>query len=328
MRALEAKRRFTLVLLSALLLLAPLGLLNLNPYTALSLFLALFPYWGYAREARWVLEEEVARRLGLAFSPKGELPKVALPGVGEVVAVPLLPEGEPEVHGELRGEMLGHPFRRFEVEVYGARRFGLVGYRFSGVLYQVELPRSFPPLHLAPRGWPTYPRERWPFLLALLGLLGVLIIIFARHLTGLPVLKPGASPLLFLVLPALFLYLLAAWRVATRELGRRVALEGELLRRFRAWGYLDPIGEDTPLGQALLGLWEVVGPFWLRVEGSSLFLAFPGGGPPASPFLPPEAALRRWEERLRREVGALEELVGALEGVFQGGFRSGSVPSP
>ena len=75
----------------------------------------------------------------------------------------LFPAGEPEVYGEIRGEVLGRPFRRFEVQVYGA-----VGYRFTGVLYEVELPRPFPPLHPAPR-------ERWPFLLALLGLSGVLL---------------------------------------------------------------------------------------------------------------------------------------------------------
>jgi hypothetical protein len=258
--------------------------------------------------------EEVARRLGLAFSPKGELPKVSLGG-REGVAVPLLPEGEPRVHGELRGEVLGHPFRRSEVEVYGARRFGLVGYRFSGTLYQVELPRSFPPLHLAPRGWPTYPGERWPFLLALLGLLGALVALLARHLMGLPVLRPGTSPLVLLVFPALFLYLLAGWRAATREIGPRVALEGELARRFRAWGYIGPIGEGTALGCALLRLWRTVGPFWLRVEGAHLFLAFPGGWMLANPLVPPEADLRRWEARLKREVGVLEGLVLALEGV-------------
>ena len=36
----------------------------------------------------------------------------------------LFPKGEPEVYGEYRGEALGRPFRRFEVQVYGARRFG------------------------------------------------------------------------------------------------------------------------------------------------------------------------------------------------------------
>ena len=108
----------------------------------------------------------------------------------------LFPAGEPEVYGEIQGEVLGRPFRRFEVQVYGA-----VAYRFTGVLYEVELPRPFPPLHLAPRGWPTYPRERWPFLLALLGLSGVLL---ARHLAGHPALKPGTSPLLLLVFPALY----------------------------------------------------------------------------------------------------------------------------
>jgi len=118
-------------------------------------------------------------------------------------ALPFFSEGEPEVYGEIRGEVLGRPFRRFEVQVYGARRFGAVAYRFTGVLYEVELPRAFPPLHLAPRGWPTCPRARWPFLLALLGLSGVLL---ARHLAGLPVLKPGTSPLLLLAFPALYLH--------------------------------------------------------------------------------------------------------------------------
>ncbi|WP_448377396.1 hypothetical protein [Fervidobacterium sp.] len=312
LQTLEAKRRATLAFLVFLLLFASLDLLTLNPHAAFALIFALFLYLGYAREAGRVLREEAARRLGLAFAPKGELPKVSLGG-REIVAVPLLPEGEPEAHGELRGRLpSGHPFRRFEVDLYGARRFGPVGYRFLGTLYWVELPRSFPPLHLAPKGWPTYPRERWPFFLALLGLLGALLALLARHLLGLPALKPGTSLLLLLVFPALFLYLLAAWRAATRELGRRVVLEGELASRFRAWGYWDPIGEDTALGRALFRLWKAVGPFWLRVEGAHLFLAFPGGGPPASPFLSPKAALGRWEERVRRELSLLRELVLSL----------------
>ncbi len=328
MEALEAKRRATLVLFAVSFLLALLSLPSLNLAAGALPFFALFPYLGYAREVGRVLGAEAAKRLGFAFAPKGELPRVALPGIGEVLAIPLFPEGEPEVHGELRGEVLGLPFRRSEVEVYGARRFGAVGYRFSGVLYQVELPnKDSLPLHLAPRGWPTYPGERWPFRLVLLGLWGVFLALLARHLMGLPVLKPGTSPLLFLVFPVLFFYLFAAWRVATREIGPRVALEGELARRFRAWGYWEPISEDAALGQALLRLWRTVGPFWLRVEGTRLFLAFPGGGPPANPLLPPEGALRRWVERLRREVGALEELVGALEGSLEK-FPSGAAPSP
>jgi len=266
-----------------------------------------------AQEARRVLEEEAARRLGLVFSPKSELP-----------AVPLLPEGEPKAHGEYRGEVMGRPFRRFEVQVYGARRFGAVGYRFTGVLYEVELPRSLPPLHLAPRGWPTYPRERWPFLLAFLGFSGVLLALLARYLAGHPVLKPGTSPLLLLAFPALYLYLFAAWRAATREIGPEVALEGELARRFRAWGSWSwgSIGADTPLGRALLEVGKVLGPFWLRVEDGKLYLAFPGGsfgvqgpqrgGLPASPLLSPEAALARWEGKLRGEMGALEGLLRAL----------------
>jgi len=237
--------------------------------------------------------------------------------------VSLFPEGEPKVYEEIRGEVLGRPFRRFEVQVYGARRFGAVGYRFTGVLYEVELPRPFPPLHLAPRGWPTHPRERWPFLLAFLMLSGVLLALLARHLAGHPVLKPGTSPLLLLAFPALYLYLFAAWRVATRGIGPEVALEGELARRFRAWGYWEPIGAvhlgcrgpkaDTPLGQALLEVRKVLGPFWLRVEDGKLYLAFPEGGLPTSPLLSPEAALARWEARLRGEMGALEGLLRALE---------------
>jgi len=45
--------------------------------------------------------------------------------------VSLFPEGEPKIYGEIRGEVLGRPFRRFEVQVYGARRLGTVGYRFT-----------------------------------------------------------------------------------------------------------------------------------------------------------------------------------------------------
>ncbi len=314
MRSLEAKRRATLVFLAGLFLLAVLTALRVSPWAALfPLFLAVFAYVGYAREAGRVLGEEAAKKLGLAFSPKPELP-----------AVPLLPEGEPEVHGEHRGEVLGRPFRRFGVQVYGARRFGTVGYRFTGVLYEVELPRPLSPLHLAPRGWPTYPGERWPFLLTLLGLSGVLLALLARHLAGHPVLKPGTSPLLLLLaFPALYLYLFAAWRAATRGIGPEVALEGELARRFRAWGRWGSIGavhlgcrgpkEDTPLGRALLEVRKVLGPFWLRVMGRSLYLAFSEGGLPTSPLLSPEAALARWEARLRGEMGALEDLLRALE---------------
>ncbi len=306
----RAKRRGTLALLAVLFLLAILSALGVSPYAALfPLFLAVFTYVGYAQEARRVLGEEAARRLGLVFSPNPELP-----------AVPLLPEGEPKAYGEYRGEVLGRPFRRFEAQVYGARRFGAVAYHFTGVLYEVELPRVFPPLHLAPRGWPTYPRERWPFLLALLGLSGGLLALLARHLAGHPVLKPGTSILLPLIaFPALYLYLFAAWRVATREAGPEVALEGELARRFRAWGRWGSIGavhlgcrgpkEDTPLGQALLEVRKVLGPFWLRVEDGKLYLAFPERGLPTSPLLSPEAALARWEARLRGEMGALERLV-------------------
>jgi hypothetical protein len=302
-RALEAKRRGALALLAVLFLLAILSALRVSPWAALfPLFLAVFAYVGYAQGARRVLGEEAARRLGLAFSPEPELP-----------AFPLLSQGEPEVYGEIRGEVLGRPFRRFEVQVYGARRFGAVGYRFTGILHEVELPRPFPPLHLAPRGWPTYPRERWPFLIALLWLSGILLALLARHLAGLPALKPGTSPLLLLAFPALYLYLFAAWRVATRGIGPEVALEGELARRFRAWGRWGSIGGDTPLGRALLAMGRFLGPYWLRVEGDKLYLAFPERGLPTSPLLSPGAALARWEVRLRGEMGALEGLLRALE---------------
>jgi hypothetical protein len=149
--------------------------------------------------------------------------------------------------------------------------------------------------------------------LALLGLSGGLLALLALHLAGLPVLKPGTSPLLLLAFPALFLYLLAAWRVATRGIGPEVALEGELARRFRAWGTWDSIGEKTPLGQALLEARKALGPFWLQVIGKNLYLAFPERGLPTSPLLSPEAALARWEARLRGEMGALEGLLRALE---------------
>ena len=79
-----------------------------------------------------------------------------------------------------------------------------------------------------------------------------------------------------------------------------MALEGELARRFRAWGRWAPIGEDTPLGQALLEARKVFGPFWLRVEGERLYLAFP------------EKFCSWWEPGLRRELGALEGLLWAL----------------
>jgi hypothetical protein len=150
--------------------------------------------------------------------------------------------------------------------------------------------------------------------LVFLTLSGIVFVLLERHLAGLPVLKPGTSPLLLLAFPALYLYLFAAWRAATREAGPEVALEGELARRFRAWGRWEPIGADTPLGRALLEARKTLGPFWLQVIGRSLYLAFPEGGLPTSPLLSPEAALARWETGLRGEIEALEGLLRALEG--------------
>jgi hypothetical protein len=230
-KARDAQHRATLAFLAILVFLTLASLSK--PQVAVGvipffLLVALLVHIGYQKAGR-LLKREVANRLGLVFSPKPELP-----------AVPLLPEGEPKAHGEYRGEVLGRPFRRFEVQVYGARRFGAVGYRFTGVLYEVELPRPFPPLHLAPRGWPTYPRERWPFLLALLGLSGTLLALLARHLAGHPVLKPGTSPLLLLAFPALYLYLFAAWRVATRGSAPRWPWKGN------SPGASGPGGVGTP----------------------------------------------------------------------------------
>jgi hypothetical protein len=133
MIVLEAKRRGALALLAFFFFLAVLSALE-DPYAALPpLLIAVLIRAGYAQRAKEILEEKAAKRLGLVFFRKPELP-----------AVSLLPEGEPKTHGEYRGEVLGRPFRRFEVQVYGARRFGAVGYRFTGVLYEVELPRPFP----------------------------------------------------------------------------------------------------------------------------------------------------------------------------------------
>jgi hypothetical protein len=304
MRPLGTKRYGTLILIAVLLLLATLSALKVGPYAAFfPLFLALLTYVAYAQEARRLLEEEATRRLGLVFSPKPGPP-----------AAPLLPEGEPKVYKEYRGEVLGYPFRRLEVQVYGARRFGTVAYRFTGILYEVELPRPFPFLHLAPRGWPTYPRERWPFLLVFLGLSGALLVLLTRHLTGLPVLKPGTSPLLLLVFPALYLYLFAAWRVATREAGPEVALEGELAQRFRAWGDIGSIRQDALLGRVLLEMERSLRPFWLRVEDGKLYLAFPENFFfSAHPLLPFKRGFARKEDRFRWELKALEGLLRALD---------------
>jgi len=63
----------------------------------------------------------------------------------------------------------------------------------------------------------------------------------------------------------------------------------------------------------LLAMGRFLGPFWLQVEDGKLYLAFPGSGLPTSPLLSPEAALARWEARLRGEMGALEGLLRALE---------------
>lgn len=75
----------------------------------------------------------------------------------------------------------------------------------------------------------------------------------------------------------------------------------------------------------LLALLSFLNPNLIRVEGAHLFLAFPGRGVSTNPFLPPEATLRRWAERLRREMGALEGLVGALEGSLE---KPPSGPAP
>jgi endonuclease YncB( thermonuclease family) len=268
---LEAKRRGALALLAALFLLATLSVLRVSPYVALlPLFLAVFTYVGYAQEARRVLGEEAARRLGLTFSPKPELP-----------ALPLLPGEKPKAYGEHRGEVLGRPFRRFEVQVYGGRRFGTVRYRFTGVLYEVALPSSFPPLHLAPRGWPTYPGERWPFLLALLGLSGGFLALLARHLAGLPVLKPGTSPLFLLAFPALYALVLLSLGLAQGVLmGRASVVDGDTLEirgvRIRLWGIdavessqvcLDASGKPWPCGRrAAFALADFLGQRTVRCE--------------------------------------------------------------
>ena len=63
MRALEARRRAALALLAVLFLLAVLSALRVNPFAAIPLFLAVFAFLGYAREAGRVLGEEAARRL-------------------------------------------------------------------------------------------------------------------------------------------------------------------------------------------------------------------------------------------------------------------------
>jgi hypothetical protein len=65
------------------------------------------------------------------------------------------------------------------------------------------------------------------------------------------------------------------------------------------------------LGQALLEAGRLLGPFWLRVERGTLYLAS-RRGLPLYPLLPPEAALAREEERFRREIRALEGLLRAL----------------
>jgi hypothetical protein len=152
--------------------------------------------------------------------------------------------------------------------------------------------------------------------LAFLTLSVIVFVLLERYLAGLPILKPGTSPLLLLAFPALYLYLFAAWRVATRGIGPEVALEGELARRFRAWGSWSwgSIGEDTPLGQALLEAHKAFGPFWLQVVGGKLYLAFLGELP-TNPLLSPKAALARWEARLRGEMRVLENLLRALEEV-------------
>ena len=81
---------------------------------------------------------------------------------------------------------------------------------------------------------------------------------------------------------------------------RRFEVQVYAARRLQAWGRWAPIGEDTPLGQALLEVRKVLGPFWLWVEGGRLYLAFP------EKFFPRE------EAGLRRELGALEGLLWAL----------------
>ncbi len=133
--------------------------------------------------------------------------------------------------------------------------------------------------------------------------------------------KRGGTLALLAVL--FLLAILSALGVSPRGIGPEVALEGELARRFRAWGSWGSIGavhlgcrgpkEDTPLGLALLEVRKVLGPFWLRVEGGKLYLAFPERGLPTSPLFSPEAALARWEVRLKEEMRVIEHLLLASE---------------
>ncbi|WP_232822398.1 hypothetical protein [Thermus sediminis] len=148
LQALRSRRLSTLLLVGGLSLIALAGILKVHPLSGvLPLLFALFSIGAYRSLAGETVREEVARRLGLESLPEAER---------EGLGPPLL-KGEPEWGGELRGEVLGVPFRRLEVGVWGARRFGRVGYGFSGVLYVLALPRSLPDLHVAPRGFPTYP---------------------------------------------------------------------------------------------------------------------------------------------------------------------------
>jgi hypothetical protein len=55
------------------------------------------------------------------------------------------------------------------------------------------------------------------------------------------------------------------------------------------------------------------GPFWLRVEGKKLYLAFTESFFPVHPLLPFEEALAREEEWFRWELKALEGLLRALD---------------
>lgn len=198
------------------------------------------------------------------------------------------------------------------MDVYVARRFGTVGHRFTGVLYEVELPRPFPFLHLAPKGWPTYPRDRWPFFFDLFWLSAILLVLLSRLLAGYPILKPGTSSLL-LIFPTSYFYLFTAWKGATMGVGSEVALEGELARRFRAWGEVGSIRQDTPLGRVLLEIRRARWPFWLRVEDRKLYLAFPASFFPMNPLLSSEKVLAREKDQIKWELKAIEELLRALE---------------
>ncbi|WP_337845585.1 DUF3137 domain-containing protein [Thermus sp.] len=255
----------------------------------------------------------LAGRMGFRYRPEG-LPWEAVAPSG-LFRKPDRYRSEDRVEGEVGGI----PFLSTDLALWEKRRgcrgrtyYALV---FKGTLYRLHLP--FPaatPVRIAPQGMGVRAGGASPRSLVLFfGLwYGVWLLFgYAVWSSGEWDAEPVPALVLMGLAPALFLL---------SRLGRggglaRVRLEGpEFERLFDAFG-ADQVAARKLLTPAVMeALVEARGhlgrPFWVAVEGESLWVALPGDHFRISPFRPLEGELaragERWEEELSEAVLLVE----------------------